>query len=186
MTSDVARILKAARFSAEKHRNQRRKGADAAPYINHPIAVAERLVSVGGVDDVDVLIAALLHDTVEDTNVTPEELEQKFGPRVRSLVQEVTDDKSLPKAKRKQLQVEHAPHLSPGAKAIKLSDKISNIHDIANHPPADWSKERKLEYLDWGERVVNGLRGINPELEQFFDQLVTDARTKFGVMDGEA
>lgn len=179
MSSDLARLLRATRFSAEKHRNQRRKGGDAAPYINHPIAVAERLVSVGGVEDPDVLIAALLHDTVEDTGVKPEELEEMFGRRVRSMVEEVTDDKSLPKAERKQRQVEHAPHLSPGAKLIKLSDKISNIHDIANNPPADWSLERKLEYIAWGERVVAGLRGANEGLEEFFDRLVADARQKF-------
>ena len=177
--SDQARLLKAARFSAEKHRNQRRKGGDAAPYINHPIAVAERLCSIGGIDDTDVLIAALLHDTVEDTGVTAEELEEIFGSRVRSLVLEVTDDKSLPKAERKQMQVEHAPHLSTGAKLIKLSDKISNIHDIVNNPPSDWSLERKIEYLDWGERVVAGLRGTNAGLEEFFDHLVADARRKF-------
>ena len=179
MPTDVARLLAATRFSAEKHRNQRRKGDDAAPYINHPIAVAERLVSVGGVEDADVLIAALLHDTVEDVGVTPEELEEKFGARVRSLVLEVTDDKTLPKAERKKLQEEHAPHLSTGAKLIKLSDKISNIHDIVNRPPADWSRERKIEYLNWGERVIKGLRGTNSQLEEFFDRLLAEAREKF-------
>lgn len=179
MPTDVARLLAATRFSAEKHRNQRRKGDDAAPYINHPIAVAERLISVGGVEDADVLIAALLHDTVEDVGVTPEELEEKFGARVRSLVLEVTDDKSLPKAERKKLQEEHAPHLSPGAKLIKLSDKISNIHDISNNPPTEWPLERIIEYLNWGERVVNGMRGTNGPLEEFFDRLVAQAREKF-------
>jgi guanosine-3',5'-bis(diphosphate) 3'-pyrophosphohydrolase len=179
MPSDIARLLRATRYAAEKHRNQRRKGGDAAPYINHPIAVAERLVSVGGVAEVDVLIAALLHDTVEDTGVTPEQLEAEFGSRVRELVAEVTDDKRLPKARRKELQVEHAPHLSTGAKLIKLSDKISNIHDIVNNPPADWPLQRKLEYLDWGERVVAGLRGVNQGLEDFFDQLLATAREKF-------
>jgi guanosine-3',5'-bis(diphosphate) 3'-pyrophosphohydrolase len=167
--NDLKRLLQAASFSAQKHRDQRRKGSDAEPYINHPLEVANLLASVGGITDTDILIAGLLHDTVEDTETSPVELAQLFGDRVTGFVLEVTDDKSLPKERRKQLQVEHAPHLSPEAKQIKLADKISNITDITNNPPHDWSLDRRREYIAWGERVAAGLRGTNVELERKFD-----------------
>lgn len=179
-TNDIKRILRAVKFSAEQHRNQKRKGADAAPYINHPIEVAETLARIGNVNDADILIAAILHDTVEDTGATPEQIEEMFGSRVRGFVEEVTDDKSLPKQERKQKQEEHAPHLSPEAKQIKLSDKSSNIREIAANPPEDWSHERKIEYLNWGERVVAGLRGVNKDLENYFDEILKQAREKLG------
>src|SRR5262245_41683346 len=129
-TDDTLRILKALKFSADKHRNQRRKDREASPYINHPIDVAEMLVRVGNVEDADVVCAAILHDTIEDTSARPEEIDREFGANVLSMVMEVTDDKTLPKAVRKQLQVENAPHKSPGAKQIKIADKISNLRDI--------------------------------------------------------
>ncbi len=175
---EVGRLLAAARFAAERHTEQRRKGAKAEPYINHPLAVADILRSVGGVEDADILIAALLHDTVEDTETTPVELEDRFGKRVRALVEEVTDDKSLPKARRKELQIEHAPHLSPGAQQIKLADKTTNVSDVAfNHAP-DWTLERRREYLVWSEAVVKGLRGCNEKLEANFDRVVGMAWAK--------
>src|SRR5689334_21040807 len=120
---DISLILKALSFSAEKHKSQRRKGAEESPYINHPINVAQLLWEVGGVREIATIVAAILHDTVEDTETTPEEIEENFGQVVRKLVEEVSDDKSLPKAERKRLQIEHAPHLSLGAKQIKLADK---------------------------------------------------------------
>ncbi|HVF31111.1 MAG TPA: HD domain-containing protein, partial [Pyrinomonadaceae bacterium] len=155
------KILAAASFAAEKHTGQKRKGRDGQPYINHPLEVAQLLTSVGAVDDDDVLAAALLHDTVEDCGVTLEEIGQRFGPVVSGYVGEVTDDKSLPKAERKRLQIEHAPHLSHGAKQIKLADKISNIRDVTNNPPEGWSIDRRREYVEWGQNVVAGLRGAN-------------------------
>jgi|SRR5215213_2529536 len=179
MKSDIAKFIEAAGFAAKKHRNQKRKGADGEPYINHPLEVANLLANVGKVEDCEVLIAALLHDTIEDTGTTEEEITGLFGAKVCGMVREVTDDKSLPKAERKQMQVEHAPHLSPGAKLIKLSDKISNITDILKNPPHDWSLERKREYVEWGERVVAGLRGANAELEKHFDELAEKAKQKF-------
>lgn len=139
-------FVKAVAFAADKHRNQRRKDAEASPYINHPIALANVLANEGGVDDVTVLCAAVLHDTIEDTEKTPEELQAIFGPEV---VMEVTDDKSLEKSLRKQRQVEHAPHISKEAKLVKLADKISNLRDIIASPPADWSAERKQAYFEW-------------------------------------
>ncbi len=175
----VNKLIEAASYAARQHTGQNRKGEKAEPYINHPLEVANILTNIGKVDDLEVLIAAILHDTVEDTDTIPEDLEVMFGERVTGFVLEVTDDKSLPKAERKQLQVEHAPHLSPEAKHIKLADKISNITDITNSPPADWSNERRLEYIEWGERVVAGLRGINEGLESHFDSLVVRARRQF-------
>lgn len=169
-------LLHAASFAARKHSGQKRKGERGEPYINHPLEVANLLANVGGVEDIDVLMAAMLHDTVEDCGVTREEIGLLFGETVAAYVSEVTDDKSLPKAERKRLQVEHAPHLSPGAKLVKLADKISNINDITNSPPADWTIERRREYIEWGNSVVAGLRGVNEPLERHFDSLVDRAR----------
>ncbi len=174
----TGRVLEAVHFAAEKHRDQRRKGILRPPYINHPVEVAERLWRVGNVRDIHVILAALLHDTLEDTDTEPEEIRQRFGEEVLALVREVTDDKRLPKRERKRLQTEHASRLSRGAGQIKLADKYCNVRDIAYDPPADWPRERKQEYLLWAERVVNGLRGINPALEKAFDELLEDARKK--------
>jgi guanosine-3',5'-bis(diphosphate) 3'-pyrophosphohydrolase len=174
-------LLKAFRFSAGKHRNQRRKDSVKSPYINHPIDVAQLLWDVGGVRDMDVLLAAILHDTLEDTNTGPEEIREIFGDEVLSLVQEVTDDKSLPKAERKHLQVETAPNKSFGAKLIKLADKCSNIRDLLALPPQNWSLERRQEYLLWTEKVVAGLRGTNEALEEYYDHELASGKTLLGV-----
>jgi len=171
----LAPLLAALRLAAEKHRDQRRKGADASPYINHPIEVADLLARIGGVRDVELLAAAILHDTIEDTETSPEELERAFGPRVRGLVAEVTDDKSLPKAERKQVQRDHAPHLSQDAKQIKLADKISNVREIGASPPDGWPLERRREYIAWARSVVAGCRGANLELERYFDRVAAEA-----------
>lgn len=170
----VNTLIRAAAFAAHKHRDQRRKDAEASPYINHPLAVAA-LLSEAGVDDEVVLAAALLHDTIEDTDTTADELRAEFGAEVTSIVLEVTDDKSLPKARRKELQVEHAPHMSDGAKAVKLADKICNLRDILETPPASWPAERKAAYFDWAGQVVAGLRGTNHALEARFDALMARA-----------
>ena len=123
----------------------------------------------GGVTDVEVLCAALLHDTVEDTATTHEELAEAFGARIARIVAEVTDDKLLPKAERKRLQVEHAATLSPEAKLVKLADKTCNLRDVAVRPPAHWDLARRREYFDWAKRVVDGVRGAHPRLEAAFD-----------------
>lgn len=178
--NDTAKLLRAARFAAVKHVKQKRKGNDEAPYINHPLEVANLLANVGKVEDYDVLIAAILHDTIEDTETTREEIAEKFGETVAKMVLEVTDDKSLPKAERKQKQIEHAPHLSHGAKQIKLGDKISNIRDVMENPPDGWSDKRRREYVEWGEKVIDGLRGANAKLEKHFDELIEQAKQKIG------
>jgi guanosine-3',5'-bis(diphosphate) 3'-pyrophosphohydrolase len=167
------RLLSAIAFAADKHRDQRRKDASASPYINHPIALANVLANEAGIEDERVLIAAILHDTIEDTETTEQELIRLFGQEITAIVLEVTDDKALPKAERKRLQIEHAPDISRRAKLVKLADKICNLRDIATTQPVDWSVERKREYFDWAKSVVDGLRGVNPGLEHIFDDAYT-------------
>lgn len=170
-TSEIGQFVAAVAFAAEKHRHQRRKDAHASPYINHPIALANVLVDEGDVHDPVVLCAAILHDTVEDTETTAEELERAFGTKIKDIVLEVTDDKNLEYKDRKQHQIDHAPHLSGEAKLVKLADKICNVRDILAHPPSSWSLQRKQNYFDWSSNVVAGLRGINARLEAAFDEL---------------
>ena len=179
MKNGLPKFTQAISFAAKKHRLQKRKGADEEPYVNHVLEVANLLANVGKVEDFDILIAAVLHDTVEDADTTEAEITEVFGVAVGRMVMEVTDDKSLPKARRKELQIEHAPHLSTGAKLIKLGDKISNIRDVTENPPDGWSMERRIEYVNWGESVIKGLRGTNEELEKHFDELIAAAKTKF-------
>jgi len=173
---DVAILLKAVAFSAARHRNQRRKGAEAFPYINHPLEVAEMLASVAGVTDLDTLVAAVLHDTIEDTGTSGEEIATVFGRKVRAIVEEVTDDKGLPKDQRKKLQAERAPGLSYPAKLIRIADKISNIQELTQSPPQHWSSQRRREYLEWARRVVDGCLGVNEALEHRFDEVIRQAR----------
>lgn len=166
----AAELLDAVMFAADRHKNQRRKDAEASPYINHPIALAHLLATTGGVHDINVLRAAILHDTVEDTETTYAELLDRFGVTVANIVQEVTDDKALPKQRRKELQAEHAPHKSKEAALVKLADKICNLRDIASTPPADWSLARRQEYFDWAKRVVDGLPTVSASLRQAFSE----------------
>jgi guanosine-3',5'-bis(diphosphate) 3'-pyrophosphohydrolase len=169
-------LLRAIDFAARKHRDQRRKDEEASPYINHPISVSLLLAEIGGITDAEVLSAAILHDTLEDTDTTPEELEAAFGMRVRNLVEEVTDDKRLLKPRRKELQIFHAAQLSLDAVLIKLGDKISNVLDVTHSPPADWNIERRREYLDWAEAVVRNCRKVNAALEQRFSHVLAEGR----------
>ena len=170
MKSDLILVLEAATFAADKHRHQRRKDAEASPYINHPLALADILAREGGVEDVEIIAAALLHDTVEDTETTIGEIEVRFGPRVAGIVAEVTDDKNLAPETRKQLQVTNAKGKSFGAKLVKLADKTANVRDLTSAPPADWAEERKAKYFEWAKEVVDELRGTNGRLEAAFDE----------------
>ena len=173
-------LLRALEFAAAKHRTQRRKGRGASPYINHPIEVARALADVGGVTDPEILSAAILHDTVEDTQTTPAELEERFGTRVRSLVEEMTDDKKLTQPERKRLQIVHAPTLSPGARLIKLGDKLCNVRDVIHDPPDSWDPVRRKAYLAWAKEVVDQIRGANEALEQAFDRTLAEGMAVLG------
>ena len=174
-------LLKAISFAAHKHRFQRRKDSDKTPYINHPVNVALTLADAGETDQA-LLLAAILHDTIEDTETTADELEKNFGSEVLGIVLEVTDDKNLPKEERKRLQVVNASHKSDKAKKLKLSDKINNISDIINHPPANWEPQRKLDYLTWAENVMAGLKGSNEQLEKKLEELIEEGRGRFGTV----
>ena len=171
-TSPMAKVLHAAAFAAQRHSDQRRKGKRAVPYINHPIAVSACLADVG-VEDADILAAALLHDTVEDTNTSLAELEELFGQRVASIVAEVTDDKSLPKAERKRRQIASAPTKSHEAKLVKLADKICNLRDLRDCPP-DWSEDRINAYHRFARDVYRGLRGEQPDLDEAMEGLLLE------------
>ncbi len=165
----VQDVLKAACFAAEKHSAQKRKGAAAEPYVNHVLEVAGLVSMALAQADTNLVIAALLHDTVEDTGVTKDELATRFSADVAELVAEMTDDKSLDKAERKRLQIAHAHKKSIRAQVIKLADKISNLRSILNSPPADWDRKRKEEYFAWAKQVVDGFTAPNPILKAEFE-----------------
>ena len=171
MSDELLLVLRAAEFAAHKHKDQKRKGTNASPYINHPIALARILVEEGGVDDANVIAAALLHDTLEDTETTEQELGGQFGDRVAGIVVEVTDTTWLQKRSRKQLQISKASKSSREAKLVKIADKIANLRDIISDPPADWSLDRQREYFDWARDVIDGLRGTSDALARKFDSL---------------
>lgn len=164
-------ILRAAEFAAHKHRDQRRKDAGASPYINHPLSVASVLCNEGGISDPVILAAALLHDTLEDTETSYEELRGQFGEEIADVVVEVTDTKWLAKHSRKRLQISKAAHSSTRAAAVKIADKISNLRAMLATPPEGWTLQRKQEYFDWAAQVVAAVRGEHPALEQRFDAL---------------
>ena len=165
----LPRFIRALEFASRKHSTQRRKDAGASPYINHPIALVSILAVEAGIDHPDVLCAALLHDTIEDTDTTRAELAEKFGGVIADIVVEVTDDKNMPKQVLKQAQIEHAPTLSRAAGLVKLADKIANLRDVADCPPPDWPVQRRQEYFDWGKGVVAGIRDVPPQLQELFD-----------------
>ncbi|KAK3761696.1 hypothetical protein RRG08_016128 [Elysia crispata] len=167
----VKEIVRCTNFAALKHKDQRRKDKQQTPYVNHVIGVAHILVSEGGISDVSVIQAALLHDTVEDTDTSFYELQAEFGEDVANLVKEMTDDKSLPKAERKALQISHASQASYRAKLVKLADKLYNLRDLRRCTPEGWSEERVQEYFEWASQVVAGLRGTNQTMEDALDQL---------------
>ena len=171
MTTDISLVTKAMEFAADKHRGQSRKDEKNTPYINHPISLAHLLSDVGEITDANVIAAALLHDTVEDTDATIDEIGDVFGNKIMNIVREVTDDKSLPSPERKRLQIENAAHISHEAKLVKLADKICNLQDMILRPPVKWTLERKCEYFDWSKEVIDRLRGTNSKLENLFDKI---------------
>ena len=181
MKNTVNKTFKALELAAARHRNQVRKGTEKTPYINHPINVISILTEFHETDP-DILAAAALHDVIEDTakgqneiNQISAQLEELFGKRVLDIVLEVSDDKELPYQKRKELQITKTPSLSPAAKKLKIADKICNIKDMIADPPTSWPTERKITYLEWSRKVIQGARGVNPELEAYFDQIVEES-----------
>ncbi len=174
MSHDLARLMSAAHFAAQKHAAQRRKGEASEPYVNHVIEVAHLVSHTLSAPDPDILMAALLHDTIEDTGVTTAELAERFGDEVAALVLELTDDRTLPKAERKRLQVEHAGKRSLRAQTIKLADKISNLRSIVNSPPAGWDSVKKHEYLDFCVRLYDQLTDPHPYLAAEFAVLLEE------------
>lgn len=179
-SSELGMFLKALSFAATKHRNQRRKDQFATPYINHPIALVNILCLEAGITDPTVLMGALLHDTVEDTDTSFEELTTLFGASVANIVRQVTDDKGLPKAMRKQQQIEHAATASDQAKLVKLADKVHNLRDLVQSPPANWPDSRRLDYCHWSKQVVDQLRGVHAPLEALFDAAYGEAIRRYG------
>lgn len=167
--SDLLRLSQAYYFAAEKHKNQRRKGEDAEPYINHPAHVAHILAAANA--DIDVVIAGILHDTVEDTETSYDELVEVFGQKIADIVMEVSDDKNLPKQERKKLQITKMAKKSAEAKKVKLADKISNLEAMSKSPPAGWAYDRKKEYFEWARSVINNGRGTCEILEKRFDDV---------------
>lgn len=168
---DFGVVLAAMAFAAHKHRDQHRKGSTASPYINHPITLATLLWEEGGVEEPEILAAALLHDTLEDTETTYDELRGQFGATIADIVVEVSDVKWLRKDARKALQVARAGRATHGARLVKLADKIANLRDIVADPPEGWTLERKREYFDWAKSVIDKVRGTNARLEERFDEI---------------
>jgi (p)ppGpp synthase/HD superfamily hydrolase len=177
-------VLRAADAAARWHINQRRKGAAQEPYITHLFEVAMLVAEATAGADTNLIVAALLHDAIEDQGVTRDEIAARFNEDVAGLVVEVTDDKKLPKAERKRLQIEHAPDLTPRAKILKLADKISNLRSVATSPPADWPMQRRADYVSWTAKVVQGLRGASDLLERQFDRAAADAERSIPVTEG--
>ena len=169
MSEAIVALLRAVNFAARKHTNQRRKGETAEPYVNHVIEVADMLAKATAAHDPVLLIAGVLHDTIEDTGTTYKEIAAEYGAEVADLVAEVTDDTSLDRHERKRLQAEKVPHKSARAKMIKLADKTSNLRAIIASPPTDWDSDRKQEYFASARRVADGCQGVNPKLEAWFE-----------------
>ena len=167
-------LARAFDFAARKHAGQRRKGASAEPYVNHLAEVARLLAEATGGGDAQLVAAGLLHDTVEDTETTLDELAGEFGPGVAALVAEVTDDKTIEKAARKRLQVETAPRKSERARMLKLADLTSNLRSMVLSPPTDWSTERRRAYVAWARQVAAGCRGVDQTLEDAFERAWRD------------
>lgn len=172
---DINKLLVAVEFAAKKHKGQVRKDAAKTPYIIHPIGVANLLWQTGNIRSVNVLTAALLHDTLEDTDATEVEVEELFGPRVLYTVKEVTNDPNLSGMENKKLQVEHAPTMSLDGQLVKLADRVYNVGDLKNPPPS-WSKEKIDEYYGWGEKLLNALPGTNAGLELSLEEKINAHR----------
>jgi guanosine-3',5'-bis(diphosphate) 3'-pyrophosphohydrolase len=176
MLTGLRLVSEAAELAARRHSGQQRKGDENEPYINHLAEVASLLAAVTDGEDADLVAAGWLHDTIEDTDTSHDELAQRFGARVAGLVEEVTDDMTLAKSERRRLQVIDAPKKSPGAKLIKIADKISNIRARIFFEPDAEQQEELADYLAWADQVVRSCRGVNARLDALFDEAVANAR----------
>jgi len=176
MITGLRLVSEAAELAARRHAGQQRKGCDEEPYINHLAEVANLLAAACNGEDAELVAAGWLHDTIEDTDTTHDELAQRFGPRVAGLVEEVTDDMTLPKSERRKVQILAAPGKSDGAKQIKIADKISNIRARIFFEPDFEQQLELMEYLGWAEQVVAGCRRVNAVLDVLFDETVASAR----------
>ncbi len=174
-TPDLTKIFKACNFAANKHNDHIRKDEQGSPYVTHPLQVAQVIWQIGGITNTNILVAAILHDTIEDTKTRDAEIIESFGNTVLEIVREVSDDKSLEKSERKRLQVVHAPDKTYPARIIKWGDKLVNCCDILNSPPKDWTLERRRNYIQWAADVLFIIRGTNPALEAAFDKMLTEA-----------
>ena len=174
----MKKVIKAVNFAALAHKDQKRKDIEQTPYINHPLKVADILID-NGVEDEDTIVAAILHDVIEDTDFCYDDIVCDFSKEIADLVLEVSDDKSLPKDERKRLQIEHAPFLSDKAKLIKIADKIANLEDILFSAPVGWTKERRIKYFEWANEVVKGAKGINKMLDDDFDKIYSFKLKRF-------
>ena len=179
-STGIGLVIHAAHFAADKHRDQRRKGVRNTPYINHPLEVAERLARIAGIEDATILAAAILHDTIEDTETTRAELAGIFGNDIAALVAELTDEPGLTWQQRKRLEIDHAAHLSDRAKMIKLADKTCNVADTVANPPGEWTLSRRRDYLEFARLVADGCRGANAALDAEFERVMADARARLG------
>ncbi len=177
---DVALVMRAAQFASVRHANQRRKGRDQEPYVNHLIEVVAHLAQSARCDDTVLLAAGFLHDTVEDTDTTTAELVQLFGSDIARMVAEVTDDKTLRKDARKRQQIDTITSKSTGAKFLTIADKTANVASIVRSPPMDWTRHRMAEYGDWAENVVSQIRGLDPHLDDAFNRAMAELRAKLG------
>lgn len=175
----MKKVIDSILFAAESHAGQLRKDGNT-PYINHPLEVMHLLAHTGGVEDQEILIAAILHDVVEDTPITPQEISDRFGERVTKIVLELTDDKSLSKEERKKQQLFTADQLSDAAKLVRISDKICNVYDILYAPPRNWDLSRRKDYLIWASQVVSKIRDVNVNLEMRFDELIVEGNRFLG------
>ncbi|MFC0220732.1 HD domain-containing protein [Pseudochelatococcus lubricantis] len=175
MSTNVLGLTRALVYAAEAHANQRRKGAAQEPYINHLIEVLDLVARATGGEDGELLIAALLHDVVEDTPISAEELAAAFGARVARIVIENSDDMTLPKDERRRQRIAAMAHKSPEARIVKTADVISNLRAIAVSPPAGWAMDRRLGYLEGCRQLIDAGRGANAVIETLFDQTAADA-----------
>lgn len=173
-------FLKALNFSAEQHKLQKRKGDNGVPYINHPIQVVALLSEYESETNYKLLTAAILHDVIEDTTVNKNDVKRYFGDEVANLVSEVTDNMLLPKQIRKSMQVKKAGDLSREAKLIKIADKTCNLKDIVNLGDT-WDVKRKKAYFEWAKKVVDQCRGVNSQLEEYFDKVYREGKEELRV-----